>query len=549
MPQCYDSSVLGGHSERGFGSLTHFGNGPRLRAGQERNAKIDLGRTPLIGWARAFGAVAPEPQYGRKLPLGASAAQQRGRSGAKRIAAGLALLAAAVAGLSAASPPSIVLVLIDDLGWYDLGCQGGAFFETPRIDSLAAGGVRFTDAYSNCPVCSPSRAALMSGQYPGRVGFTGHITAIGRHRYPEGSAIIPPDDRMSLAQGVVTLAEALSAEGYATASIGKWHLGAEGSLPRSHGFDVNIAGHQHGSPAGYFHPYRNAAQAWNPDMPNLDLTVGKEGDYLTDRLTDEAVRFIEASAGRPFFLYLSHYAVHTPLEAPARIVAKYEAKLRRLGPGPDPVYAAMVETVDRSVGRVLRALDAERIGDDTVVIVTSDNGGLSTVTDNGPLREGKGHLYEGGIRVPLIVRWPGRGEPGTLVREPVTLADLYPFVRELAGSPIGQYGPLDGRSLAPLFEGDRWQSRDLVWYYPHYSPQAKAPGAALRHGRYKLIEHYDPPAVELYDLEADVGESRDLADRQPGLTGRLRARLTAWIESNVAIRHTPNPAAARSVPQ
>ncbi len=463
-------------------------------------------------------------------------------------AAGLAVLVACAAAVSlAAGPPNVVLVLVDDLGWMDLGCQGSEFFETPRIDALAAGGVRFTDAYANCPVCSPSRAALMTGQYPGRVSFTGHITAIGRHRHPEGSAIIPPRDLMHLRPEAETVAEALSRAGYVSASIGKWHLGGEDSWPLAHGFDVNIAGHTHGSPAGYFHPYRNPGQDWNPDMPNLDLSEGAEGEYLTDRLTREAVRFIEANAGRPFFLYLTHYAVHTPLQAPEPLVRKYEAKRRRPGSGPDPVYAAMVETVDDSVGRVADTIEASGIADSTVVIVTSDNGGLSTVTENAPLRAGKGHLYEGGIRVPLIVRWPGHGQPGSVVRDPVTLADIYPFVCELAGVPADPGRELDGRSIAPLLEGATWGPRDLVWYYPHYSPQAKAPGAALRSGRYKLIESYDPFRIELYDLERDRGESRDLAAERPALAGRLRERLAAWIDSSVPIRHTANPDAAASV--
>ncbi len=442
---------------------------------------------------------------------------------------------------SLASRPNVVLVLIDDLGWMDLGCQGSSLYETPRIDGLAASGARFAQAYSNCPVCSPSRAALLSGQYPGRVGFTGHITAIGRHRYPERGAIVPPEDFMYLAHDIVTLAEALGEAGYVSASVGKWHLGSEAHWPTTQGFDVNVAGHTHGSPASYFFPYRNPQQEWNPDIPNLGLGGSPESEYLTDRLTDEALEFIEANRDRPFFLYLSHYAVHTPLQAPGPLVRKYEAKIASGTPGESATYAAMVETVDDSVGRVLDKLESLGLDERTVVILASDNGGLSSVTDNAPLREGKGHLYEGGIRVPLIVRWPGHGTQGMVVETPVTNADIYPFVIEVAGLESERFPALDGRSLAALLEKEGWEPRDIVWYYPHYSPQARAPGAAILSGGYKLIEFYDPPAVELYHLAQDISESQDLASEMPSAATRLRDRLNAWILENVPIRHRPNP--------
>ena len=439
-------------------------------------------------------------------------------------------------------PPNVVLVLVDDLGWMDLGCQGSQFYETPRIDALAAEGVRFSQAYSNCPVCSPSRAALITGQNPGRVGFTGHITAIGRHRYPERGAIVPPEDFMYLRHEFNSLAEVLRGVGYVSASIGKWHLGHEPYWPREHGFDINVAGHTHGSPASYFFPYQQPEQAWNPDMPNLDLARSSAGEYLTDRLTDESLKFIEANKDRQFFLYLSHYAVHTPLQAPEHLVRKYESKMAASDSGKNAVYAAMVETVDDSVGRILDALEALGIDDRTVVIVASDNGGLDTVTDNAPLRAGKGHLYEGGIRVPLIVRWPGRGVPGTIEGEPVTNADLYSFIAEVGGVDPHSLPALDGRSLASLIERGEWDSRDLVWYYPHYSPQARAPGAAILSGGYKLLEFYDPPHVELYRLDDDIGERAELSGQFPRIAEELQAKLAAWIEANVPIRHSPNPA-------
>ena len=471
-----------------------------------------------------------------------------------KLAAGIAcavlgLVLTAACSDKAAGPPerfNIVLVLADDLGWSDLGCQGSAFYETPRIDALAAQGARFAQAYSNCPVCSPSRAALMTGRNPGRVGFTGHITAIGRHRYPEEGAIVPPNDFMHLRHEFVTLAEALGEAGYVSASIGKWHLGDEPYWPTRQGFDVNVAGHTHGSPSSYFYPYENPGQDWNPDMPNLDLSDSEEGEYLTDRLTDEAVAFIEANRDRPFFVFLSHYTVHVPLQAPAPLVEKYEARIEAGAGGKNAVYAAMVETLDTSVGQVVDALERLAIGGQTVVIVASDNGGLDSVTHNAPLRAGKGHLYEGGIRVPLIVRWPGRGEPGAVIGEPVTNADLYPFlVHEIAGLDEASYPAPDARNLAPLIEGGQWLARDLVWYYPHYSPQARAPGAAILSDGYKLIEFYDPPGSELYRLNQDIGEARDLASQNRPLAEALRDRLNQWIDASVPIRHTDNPSAAR----
>lgn len=437
--------------------------------------------------------------------------------------------------------PNVVLVLVDDLGWMDLGCQGSAFFETPRIDALAAEGARFTKAYSNCPVCSPSRAALMTGQNPGRVGFTGHITAIGRHRYPETGAIVPPDDFMHLRHEFVSLAEAMREAGYVSASIGKWHLGDEPYWPKEHGFDVNVAGHTHGSPASYFFPYRKPGQDWNPDMPNLDLRQGKDGEYLTDRLTDEALAFMESHQDRPFFLYLSHYAVHTPLQAPEELVRKYQARIDAGAEGKNAVYAAMVETVDTSMGRVLDALKELGLSERTVVIVASDNGGLESVTHNAPLRAGKGHLYEGGIRVPLIVNWPGHGSAGMVIDEPVTNADLYPFLTQVAGLPPDRFPTPDGRSIGALIDSEPWEPRDLIWYYPHYSPQARAPGAVILSEGYKLLEFYDPPGVELYRIDEDIGEAVNIADRFPGKTEALRGDLTGWIQRNVPIRHSPNP--------
>ncbi|MBI1356934.1 MAG: sulfatase-like hydrolase/transferase [Acidobacteria bacterium] len=454
-----------------------------------------------------------------------------------------AALAAAAAALPAASqtrPPNVILFVIDDLGWMDLGCQGSTFYETPHLDRLAREGVRFTDAYAACPVCSPSRAALMTGRYPGSVGFTGHITAIGRHRSKPHGRVIPPDDRMFLDPRETTLAEALAPAGYVSASIGKWHLGSREYWPERQGFDFNVAGYDHGSPPGYFDPYEDPDKSWNTDIPTL--ADREAGEYLTDRLTDEAVRFVEQSGDRPFLLYLPHYAVHTPLQAPPELVAKYRKKLASDDSQFDPVYAAMIEKVDDSLGRLMQAL--ERLGkrENTLIVATSDNGGLLESTRNRPLREGKGSLYEGGVRVPLIVCWPNGFAGGAVSHEPVSGVDLYPTIAEAAGE-RARPGAVEGRSLLPALRDPAaaQPERDLLWYYPQYSPQFQRPGAALRRGRWKLIEHYDPPAVELYDLADDLGETRDLAASQPEKAAELLARLRGWIDEHVSIRHRLNP--------
>lgn len=460
-----------------------------------------------------------------------------------RCAARLLLIVLAGAGLAwpaVQDPPNIVLIVVDDLGWMDLGCQGSTFYETPNIDRLAATGMRFTDAYANCPVCSPSRAALMTGRYPGRVGFTGHITAIRRHRYRPHGRIIPPEDYLFLRHEEVTIAEELKSAGYASANIGKWHLGPRDHWPKTQGFDVNIAGYDDGAPPSYFFPYRNPKSKSNPAL--LNLSGGRPEEYLTDRLSDEAIRFIEEKRRRPFFLYLPHYAVHTPLEAPVGVVRKYEEKLRRDRSQSNATYAAMIEKVDESVGRIMAALHRLDLATKTVVILFSDNGGELRVTSNLPLRLGKGHLYEGGIRTPLIFWWPGRVAAGSVSDLPVTGADLHPTILEITGADAGPDKLLDGVSLVPELTGaGAVRERDLHWYYPHYSPQGSDPGAAIRSGDLKLIQFYDPPRVELYNLAGDIGEKEDLAAAMPEKTAELQGRLEGWLRQTVPIRHTGNP--------
>lgn len=445
-------------------------------------------------------------------------------------------------------PPNIVLILIDDLGWKDLGCYGSAFHQTPNIDALAKKGMLFTAAYASSPICSPSRASIMTGKYPARLRFTGHITPLGRHRHPPTSRIIPPDDFMYLRSEEVTIAEALKPAKYVSASIGKWHLGAQPLWPEAQGFNLNAGGRTRGSTESYFYPYTDPKATANPEWTaawsseSLPLSEGgRPGEYLTDRLTDEAVRFIKANKDQPFFLYLPHFAVHTPLQAPEPLVKKYSARLPTGAPQNRATYAAMVESVDQSVGRLTDTLRQLGLDDNTVIIFTSDNGGVGAA-DNSPLRAGKGHLYEGGIRVPLIVVWPGQVKAGSTCRVPVVGADLRPTITQLAGNDVRTNQNIDGRSLVPLLTGQgRWHREELYWYYPHYSPHGNKPGAAIRAGDYKLIENYDPANVELYDLSGDIGERVDLAGRMPQITTRLRAKLHDWLKSVDAKTHTLNP--------
>jgi arylsulfatase A-like enzyme len=439
-------------------------------------------------------------------------------------------------------PLNIVLILVDDLGWRDLGCYGrGDVFHTPNIDRLASQGMRFTQAYANCPVCSPSRAALLTGKDPARLQFTGHITATGQHRHPENSRIIPPDDYLFLRREEITLAEALKPAGYVSASIGKWHLGKQGHWPEDQGFDVNVAGWTHGSPPSYFYPYEDPNKDWNPSIPTLK--GGKPGEYLTDRLTDEAIQFIEDSQERPFFLYLSHYAPHTPLQAPEELVNKYKDAFAGRETGVDPTYAAMVEKVDESVGRVLDTLDRLALAENTVVVFFSDNGGAAVATTNAPLRESKSWLYEGGIRVPLILRWPGKVQPDTVCKTPVIGTDLFPTLLNAAGIRTDPNVALDGMDLAPLWDtstlwngSERFQNRSLYWYYPHYST-SQQPGAAIRKSDWKYIEFYDPWKFELYDLATDPREQKNLAYDNMDLVIDLKSELVKHFLKVGAKKH------------
>lgn len=441
---------------------------------------------------------------------------------------------------------NIVLILIDDLGWADVGCFGSKCYETPHIDRLASEGMRFTDGYAACPVCSPTRASIMTGKYPARLHLTDWIPGEGNR--PENRLKIP-EWRKYLPLEEATIAEALKPAGYVSASIGKWHLGGPSYYPEHHGFDVNVAGSHIGHPAMYFWPYEGKSHS----VPGLK-DGGGPGEYLTDRLTDEAEKFIDQNKQRPFFLYFAHYAVHQPLMAKAAITAKYKQKPPH-GSQKKPVYAAMVESVDQSVGRILAKLDALEIADGTVVIFMSDNGGLTIdgTTSNAPLRDGKGFPYEGGIREPLLVKWPKVTKPGSTCSVPVCSIDFLPTILEIAdvhGEARSQPA-VDGLSLVPLLRESGTLRRDsLYWHYPHYwANQTVRPFGAVRAGDWKLIEFYEDMRVEMYNLKEDIGETNDLAERMPEKVVELRDRLHAWRTSVDAQMPTPNPDAAPKAPR
>lgn len=432
-------------------------------------------------------------------------------------------------------PLNVVLVVADDLGWADLGCYGADLHETPRIDALAKAGMRFTQAYSPSPVCTPTRASLLTGKHPARLGMT--IWHEGALNQPKNLKLIPPESQPNLPQGEVTLAEALREKGYHNAIVGKWHLGDAGHYPEAQGFDLVRGGTFWGAPPTYFAPYRGLFSGRELRyVPGL--WPAREGEYLTDRLTAEACGAVDVLEGqkRPWLLYLAHHAPHTPIEAPAELVKKYERKLRPGMQHTNATYAAMVESFDASVGRVWDYLRKRRLLDKTVVVVTSDNGGYLSggdgvrVTSNAPLRSGKGSLYEGGIRVPLVVHWPGKTRPGSVSEEPVVLTDLFATLCE-AGGAAKPAGAVDGMSLLPLLEapGGKLKREELYFHYPHYYPTT-TPVSAMRTREWKLLEYYEDGRLELYHLPSDPGEQRNRAAEEAGQARAMREKLAAWRE-------------------
>jgi len=461
--------------------------------------------------------------------------------------------------------PNILFILIDDMGWKDLSCTGSSFYETPNIDRLAAEGMQFANAYASCPVCSPTRASVLTGKYPATVGITDYIDWGGKHHPAKGRLVdVPYIKQLPLSE--YTLATALKDNGYSTWHVGKWHLGGSGHLPQDHGFDINIGGCEVGAPygGGYFSPWT---------IPPLRNAKVPDGTYLTDFLTDKAIDLIHKKDAAPFFLNMWYYSVHEPIQAKPEKIRKYEAKaaaigldkqepfeegeaypsegmkhkrIRRRLVQSDPVYAAMIESLDENVGRLLDALEESGDADNTIVIFTSDNGGLATAesspTCNAPLAEGKGWMYEGGTREPLLVRWTDVVDPGSICTVPVTTPDFYPTLLDAAQLDLIPNQHCDGVSLVPLLKGgNELQRKAIFWHYPHYGNQGGTPGSSIRMGDYKLIEFFEDNRIELYDLENDPGEKHDLSLELTECAREMKATLLQWRQQVEAKSPQPNP--------
>ncbi len=447
--------------------------------------------------------------------------------------------------------PNIIFILIDDLGWKDLSIYKSEFYETPNIDSLSEDGVIFLNAYTASPLCSPTRASIMTGKYPARLGITNYIG--GRER----GKLIPPENKEYLPFEEKTIAKALKEAGYRTYHIGKWHLGEKPYWPENHGFDKNIGGCEWGSPRyGYFSPYR---------IPTLE--DGEEGEYLTDRLTDEAIKIIKETE-EPFFIYLSHYAVHVPIQVPEKYVPKYKEKVKKLRLDKvktfetgeyfpcehkkhlrvvrrlvqsDPYYAGMIENLDENIGRVINTLKETGKYGNTIIIFTSDNGGLSTAegspTCNFPLREGKGWIEEGGVRVSLIIRWPGITEKlrKNVCEVPVISTDFYPTILEMASLPLIPEQHKDGMSIVPVLKGEEKMEREAIFFhFPHYGNQGGSPSSSIISNGWKLIYSYEYEKYFLYNLKEDVQEKQNLIDKNPSELKKLKEILWTFIEETGA---------------
>jgi arylsulfatase A-like enzyme len=450
---------------------------------------------------------------------------------------------------SQAQQMNVVFILVDDWGWTDAGVQGSDYFETPKIDRCASQSLRFTQAYSASPVCSPTRAAIMTGKSPARLDMTiWHEGA--RDGGPKERKLLNAHANPDLPRAEFTLAEFFKQKHYDTAHIGKWHLGRSAFYPETQGYDINIGGTYWGAPSTFHFPYRGTWSKWDPEYRYVPVGMGKPGDYLTDKLTDHAIDFIEQHKNSAFFLSLWFHTVHTPIEAKAEDIARFEAKQ----PGSrhqHPVYAAMVASLDANIGRVLEKLHALKLSSNTVVVLTSDNGGVDfpsgksgnqAPTSNAPLRSGKGTLYEGGIRVPLMIRWPGRTAPGSICENPVTSEDFFPTLAAGLAPDTENLPGFDGVNILPLLDDPKTSpSRDtLYWHYPHYY-ERMTPASAIRDGEWKLIHYYEDNRVELYNLTQDPSELHDLAIRHPIKASSLRTKLDAWRNETGANAPRPNP--------
>jgi len=450
-------------------------------------------------------------------------------------------------------PPNFVFILVDDLGWADVQCNNPeSFYDTPNINRLAEGGIRFSNAYAACPVCSPTRASIMTGKYPERIPITDWIPGMD----PKDRKLLGPADMHELPLEEITIAERLKEGDYNTGFFGKWHLGGEGFFPEDQGFDVNIGGHLRGSPpGGYYSPYEN------PKLPD-----GPDGEYLPDRLTDEAIRFIEKNHGKPFFLFLAFYTVHTPIQACNRHISRYLEKKEDLIKSDtiefirerqgftkmyqdNPDYASMVYAMDENVGRLVDKIESLGLDDHTYIFFTSDNGGLSTLagenapTSNRPLRAGKGWCYEGGIKVPLIIYGPGIVNFGSTCEYPVISNDFYNSILELADLSTSVNQSEDGLSLAPILKnGETTVNRvDLFWHFPHYHGSTWTPGSAIRSGDWKLIRFYEEGHSELFNLADDPGEKINLYDAFPEKASEMNMKLDQWLKNVDARMPVPNP--------
>ncbi|MCP4191637.1 MAG: sulfatase [Planctomycetaceae bacterium] len=460
---------------------------------------------------------------------------------------------------SAAEPTNFVFFLVDDLGWADIGCFGSQFYETPHIDRLCQSGMKFTQGYAACPVCSPTRASIMTGRHPVRVDITDWIPGRQAQRF-KNAKFLHVNDRDNLALSETTIAEALKQHGYQTFFAGKWHLGDRGHWPRDQGFDINVGGCKVGSPpGGYYAPWKN---------PNLKSRHNDE--YLTERLTEESILFLEdRDPSKPFLLFLSYYNVHTPITPYKKRSRHFTEKAEKSFEGATPhiqerlgvsrtrqdnaAYASMIAAVDDSVGAILQKLDDLELSENTVIIFFSDNGGLCTLnrlgpTSNLPLRSGKGWLYEGGVREPTIIRAPGVTKPGSKCDVPIVSMDFFPTMLELAHLPSKPELHADGISIVPLLRGDSAENqRTFYWHYPHYHGSTWTPGASIRDGKWKLIEFYHWEEVELYDLSKDPGERNDLSKEYPSKTAELRQKLKTWQTSVNARMPQPDPKYAPSL--
>jgi arylsulfatase A-like enzyme len=452
--------------------------------------------------------------------------------------------------------PNIVFFLVDDLGWTDVEPFGTSFYETPNIKKLSAESMRFTNAYAACPVCSPTRASIMTGKYPARLQTTDWFGAVQPSDLTKNLkkrtqfTLLPAPYKENLPLEEITIAEALKSSGYKTFFAGKWHLGEnEKYWPENQGFDINMGGNRAGHPKSYFSPYAN-----------VRLKDGPEGEHLPDRLANETIKFIAENKESPFFAYFSFYSVHTPLEGRKDLIAKYEAKKQQQGlsdkfadEGRSKVrieqsnvtYAAMVDAMDQAVGKVIKSLKDEGLYENTIIIFFSDNGGLSTAeghpTSNLPLRGGKGWLYEGGIREPLLIKWPGITTNNSVCEQPVISTDFYPSILNMAELPLMPEQHKDGKSIVPLLKGQKMDRGPLFWHYPHYGNQGGSPGSAIRDGDWKLIRWYEGNREELFNLKADISEKNNIIKKNPEIASKLRSKLDNWIIEQGAVMPSKNP--------